>query len=398
MDFHAPPSGPTAVAAPAAVVDSESSGPSGDEEVAVEVGVDEVLDPKPKKTLEEAESREHRMTHLPKNPHCEVCSKAKMQRKPKRSKSSKPSAAEEAKPQPTRFGEQVTGDHFIKGGRDEEEGPFFPCDTVAVVLYDRGTRYLAVYPKSAKNTADTIAAMQRFAGPKDKIQRFHSDNAPELTSAATALKWRLATATTGMPQTNGVAENCVRRCKEGGGCAIVQSGFNPKTFWPFAGEHFCFANNIAIVNGDSAWNKRHKKGRFKGMQFPFGALVDFMPQPDVRVESMGPKTLPGVFIGYHVNPGGEWSGDYLVADLAYFRENPDVVRSKVKIHRIKEAVPILDGKFVFPVAVWRHERLLKADNFDVPAEVEEVEPLDDVDLLDIDVPRPPGCSRDVLVA
>ncbi len=52
---------------------------------------------------------------------------------------------------------------------------------------------------------------------------------------------------------------------------------------------------------------------------PFGALVDFMSQPDVRVESMGPKTLPGVFIGYHVNPGGEWSGDYLVADLAYFR-------------------------------------------------------------------------------
>ena len=125
----------------------------------------------------------------------------------------------------------------------------------------------------------------------------------------------------------------------------------PTTSWPFAGEHFCFANNIAIVNGDSAWNKRHKKGRFRGMQFPFGALVDFMPQPDTRVESMGPKTLPGVFIGYHVNPGGEWSGDYLVADLAYFRANPDVPRSKVIIHRIKEAVPILDGKFVFPVAV-----------------------------------------------
>ena len=64
--FPCPPSGPTAVAAPAAVVDSELSGPNGAEEVAVEV--DEVLDPKPKKTLEEAESREHRMTPLPKNP------------------------------------------------------------------------------------------------------------------------------------------------------------------------------------------------------------------------------------------------------------------------------------------------------------------------------------------
>ncbi len=135
------------------------------EEVAVEVGVDEVLDPKPKKTLEEAESREHRMTHLPRNPTCEVCFKAKIQGTPKRRKSSKPVLGEAAKPLPTKLGEQVTGDHFIKGGRDEEEDPNFPCDTVAVVLYDRGTRFLAVYPKSAKTTANTIAAMQHFAGP-----------------------------------------------------------------------------------------------------------------------------------------------------------------------------------------------------------------------------------------
>ena len=102
MDFHVPPCGPTAVAAPAAVVYSEASGPNGDGEVAVEVGVDEVLDPKPKKTLEEAESREHRMTQLPKNPFCEVCSKAKIQRTPKQRKSSKPASGEEAKPTPTK--------------------------------------------------------------------------------------------------------------------------------------------------------------------------------------------------------------------------------------------------------------------------------------------------------
>jgi hypothetical protein len=123
LDFHVPLSGPTAVAIPAAVVDSESSGPSGVEEVAVEVGVDEVLDPKPKWTLEEAESREYRMTHLPKSPFCEVCSKAKIHRTPQRRKSSKTAADEDAKPPPTKFGEQVTGDHFIKGGRDEEEDP-----------------------------------------------------------------------------------------------------------------------------------------------------------------------------------------------------------------------------------------------------------------------------------
>ncbi len=88
---------------------------------------------------------------------------------------------------------------------------------------------------------------------------------------------------------------------------------------------------------------------------------------------MGPKTLPGVFVGYHVNPGGEWSGDYLVADLEYFRKNPDVPRPGVKVHRIKEVGLNPDGKFVFPVAVWRRERLLKGGDFEVSEDVEEVE-------------------------
>ena len=124
-----------------------------------------------------------------------------------------------------------------------------------------------------------MEAFQHFAGPRDKIKSFYCDNAPELISAARGLNWRLSTATTGMPQTNGVAENCVRTTMDGGGCVIVQSGFNPPTFWPEAGEHYCFSTNIAIIDGDSSYNRRL-----------------------------------GVFIGYHIQHGGLWKGDYLVAD------------------------------------------------------------------------------------
>ena len=131
--------------------------------------------------------------------------------------------------------------------------------------------------------------MPHFCGPTDHIASFYCDNAPELVSAARALKWRLATATTGMPQTNGVAENCVRGTKEGGGCGIVQSGYNSSTFWPEAGERYCFSTNIAIVDGDSSYNRRHKAGRFRGESIPFGALLELMPQNDTRVESMGAK-------------------------------------------------------------------------------------------------------------
>ena len=35
----------------------------------------------------------------------------------------------------------------------------------------------------------------------------------------------------------------------------------------------------------------------------------------VRDHPMGPKTRPGLFVGYHQHSGGRWSGDYLVMDV-----------------------------------------------------------------------------------
>ncbi len=66
-----------------------------------------------------------------------------------------------------------------------------------------------------------------------------------------------------------------------------------------------------------------------------------MPLPDMKLESMGNKTTPGVFVGYHVGPGGRWSGDYLGADYSPFKKDGDVVKAKVKIHRAKEALKIM---------------------------------------------------------
>ncbi len=48
-----------------------------------------VRGPRPKGAVEEAQSREHMMTHLPENPFSEVCSKAKIQRAQKRKAAAK---------------------------------------------------------------------------------------------------------------------------------------------------------------------------------------------------------------------------------------------------------------------------------------------------------------------
>ena len=41
------------------------------------------------------------------------------------------------------------------------------------------------------------------------------------------------------PSSNGVAENAIRRVKEGTTCNLIQSGLN-MSWWPLAMRHYCF--------------------------------------------------------------------------------------------------------------------------------------------------------------
>ena len=107
------------------------------------------------------------MTHLPKNPFCDTCANAKAQRTQKRKQVVKLQPDETTRKEPVKFGEQVTGYHFIKNGASQDGGekdPHSPTDTVAVVLYDRGIRWLSVYPKATKTAYHAIESFQHICG------------------------------------------------------------------------------------------------------------------------------------------------------------------------------------------------------------------------------------------
>ena len=99
-------------------------------------------------------------------------------------------------------------------------------DTVALVIQDRGTRWLMSYGSQSKSSECTKDCFQKYFGSKIKPKLVYTDNAPEFNKAFKELGWSHDTCTPHRPQTNGIGERAVRRVKEGTRCAIVQSGLS----------------------------------------------------------------------------------------------------------------------------------------------------------------------------
>lgn len=155
-------------------------------------------------------------------------------------------------PCPSCFGDQVIGGLLIKNKRNiraeydddiiddmfRDELSEIAKSTIA--LYDRGAKCIDCFPKATRSAEHMVEAMQEFTKPIDKVKQFNCDNGGELEVASRTMAWRRPTSTPGRPQTNGVAERCVRKVKEDGTAGIVQSGLKAKRWWQFAVRHGCF--------------------------------------------------------------------------------------------------------------------------------------------------------------
>ena len=78
------------------------------------------------------------------------------------------------------------------------------------------------------------------------------------------------------------------------------------------------------------------------MLIPFGAEVEFLPQPvyekGIDVPKYDPKCRIGVMMGYFVHPGGKWSNEYIVADIKEFVDMDFRIGWRVTTQRVKRIV------------------------------------------------------------
>ena len=142
------------------------------------------------------------------------------------------------------------------------------------------------------------------------------------------------TATPYRPQSNGEIERDIGITAQGTRVLLNQSGLQ-HIFWPYAARFHCLARNISKQTGEIATAWFRKCGaEFHARWWPFGGKVNFkMPKPLRKALKFDKDGEAGIFMGYFLQPGGVWNGDFLVVRASDF-----LTDKKIHVHRIKEVV------------------------------------------------------------
>jgi hypothetical protein len=152
-------------------------------------------------------------THFPKDPNCEVCIASKPARAHCRLTGEK---RVDALPLPVEWLDAITLDHKIVNKYDKSAED----DRNICVICDRATYWIQGYPAEFKTGAETTKALVEFAGPQGKAKHVYSDNSKEIKSACEKLGFPQDGSLPHRPETNGIAENSVKKCREGTSCAL----------------------------------------------------------------------------------------------------------------------------------------------------------------------------------
>jgi hypothetical protein len=129
----------------------------------------------------------------------------------------------------------------------------------------------------------------------------------------------------------------------------------PAAFWPYAARHFCFGLTIRTIDEKSAYKKQLGEV-FPGMRIPFGCKVFFKPSPlsKSQPKKFEGQALPGLFFGYKLDPGGKWSGEYLVVALdamvkiRLHRKTP-AAQLRVHVQSVEEVLDVKPEDVFFPL-------------------------------------------------
>ena len=238
-------------------------------------------------------------THFPKDPNCDICLKTKITRSYCRRR------AGTVVPKAENCGDLITADHKILNEESESRNNH----RYAVVVQDLATQWLESYPCKNKNFSGDPEEPNEVPGADKEAKRhLHWQFLWKFGKSCEELSWNHCTSTTlHRSETNAIAEGAVRRVKEGTSAVLLQSGVGHE-WWADSTECYCYLRNIQdhLADGKTPYERRFGIP-FNEPVMPFAAMVECHPisAKDLsKLHQFGPKVLPGRFLGYALNAGG----------------------------------------------------------------------------------------------
>ena len=103
-------------------------------------------------------SKQHMLTHFPKDPECEICNGCRTRRKDTRKTRADSEDVSHAWIEPKKFGDLLTADHKIIGERTASNSSK-DNNRVALVIQDFYTRYIDAYPAPSRDADECRQAL-----------------------------------------------------------------------------------------------------------------------------------------------------------------------------------------------------------------------------------------------
>ena len=278
---------------------------------------------------------------------CDICRRNKPQKARCESKGVK---AFDSLPVPVSFGDAGTLDHKIIYEDDASRDG----DRNACGIFDCATYWLQAYGDTTKSAKATISALQTNYGLKipEVCKHIYVDNSDEIRAACEHFYLSHDISTAHRSETNGIAENAIRRVEEGTSCTMSQSGLCD-AWWKEAMECYCFLKNVVEI----VWTKKTSdcmrfKEDFRGPIVPFGVEVQYFQlsaEDQARGHQMADKWLCGIFAGYKQHAGGGWAKNLKVIDWYELDESKHISQVYLRDLPADQVWPQMkDGRFIFP--------------------------------------------------
>ena len=286
-------------------VDAPAAGDSGGE------GVGDLS--REQELVRQANSTEHKMLHIPKNPYCSICRRSKMYQKRTTKKREEPLVDRGNLDPVDKFGQRLATDYIVPTRSD---GPSVQ------VIRDEFSGLLRAYvgKRTSENAARNLLQFVGAAASDTPNVLVKTDCDRSLTAAISQVGWAQEPSLQNRWPHNVQLERHIRTLEETTRAAHLGAGFHLlQGLWPISVTYAAIALNIVKWKGEKTFYELATGAPFHGPRLALGRLVHYRVHDASKREKFDASTLPGVFAGWKLDAASVYKGAVYVLDYNKLR-------------------------------------------------------------------------------